>query len=173
MKDNSVENVQAQRASIFGKIIVIGFIGGVVWSALLAGLYYFNFSEVAPKSFLLRPWLQNNWTDGLWGHLLSIILSGIISLIPTFIYYIALKKVYSMWVGIGFGIVLWGLIFLVLQPIIPLTKPISVLSTDTIVTTICILGLYGLFIGYSIAFDYHDMNVRAKKKKQEGANPAL
>lgn len=173
MKDKSVENLQGQGASIFGKIALIGFIGGIIWSALLVVLYYFNFSEVAPKSILLRPWIQTMWSDGWQGHLLSIFLSGVISLFPTFIYYITLKKVYSMWVGIVYGIVLWGIIFFILQPFIPLTKSISVLNTETIVTTICVLGLYGLFIGYSIAFDYHDMNVRAKKKKQEGANPAL
>ena len=165
MKEELEQNKQKKPIGLFGKMIIIGLAGGIIWSALAVVLHYFNFAEVAPKTFLLRPWLQTEWTDNWEGHLLSIFLSGIISLIPAIIYYSLLKKINSMWVGVGYGIVLWGLLFLLLQPLLPLTVPITELSADTIVTTLCIFILYGTFIGYSISYDYHDMEIRKSRQK--------
>jgi hypothetical protein len=43
---------------------------------------------------------------------------------------------------------------LVLNPIFPDMKPFLDLSRNTVITSVCIYLVYGLFIGYSINYEY-------------------
>ncbi|WP_085991927.1 YqhR family membrane protein [Oceanobacillus senegalensis] len=149
-----------EQMSILARSLLTGFIGGIFWSTVGVFLYYFNFSELSPKAFLLRSWLRTDWTSGWLGDLVSIILVGLLSLATALIYYGTLRKVNSMWVGALYGIVLWGIIFYLFQPIFTNVPGVFDLKTDTIVTTLCIYILYGTFIGYSISYDYHDMKMQ-------------
>lgn len=154
---------------LIARAIIIALAGGIIWSAFFAFLYYFNFSEVAPKTFLLRPWLQAEWTDRWQGHLLSIFLSGLISILPAMFYYILFKKINSMWVGAWYGVLLWCTVFFLLNPLLAVAKPVTELSMDTIITTLCIFILYGTFIGYSISYDYLDMKMDMEKGNADTA----
>lgn len=146
--------------TLLARALVIGFIGGVTWSIFGVTLYYFNFSEVAPKTYLLRSWLRADWTDGWLGDVVSILLVGILSVLVALIYYGLLKKANFLWVACLFGIVLWFIVFIVAKPIFPNVYPVSDLHTNTIVSTACLYILYGAFIGYSISYDYHDTRKR-------------
>lgn len=44
------------------------------------------------------------------------------------------------------------------NPIFPDVRTVTELTSDTIITTICIYLLYGLFVGYSISFEYNELN---------------
>lgn len=158
------QNKRESRISILSRSLITGFIGGLIWSLFGVIMYYFNFSEVAPKSFLLRSWLTAEWTSGWLGDLVSIVFAGVLSLIAALIYYGLLKKVNSMWMGLVFGVILWGIIFYLLQPIFSNIPALVELNKNTIVSTICLFILYGTFVGYSISYDYHD----AKLNKQKG-----
>ncbi|HLR40473.1 MAG TPA: YqhR family membrane protein, partial [Virgibacillus sp.] len=83
-----------------------------------------------------------------------------------FIYYGLLKKVISMWMGVVYGLILWGIIFYILQPVFPTLTPVVDFDKETIVTTLGLFILYGTFIGYSISFDYNDMRIKEKKENQ-------
>ena len=52
----------------------------------------------------------------------------------------------------------WLLVFFVFNPIFPEVRTVTELTSDTIITTICIYLLYGLFVGYSISFEYNELN---------------
>lgn len=149
--------------SLISKVLVIGFIGGMIWSIFGVFMYYFNFSEVAPKSFLLRSWLTAEWTSGWLGDFVSIVLASVVSLIAALLYYVLLKKVNSMWMGIVYGLILWAVIFYLLKPIFSNIPALNELNNNTIISTICLFILYGTFVGYSISYDYHD----SKKNNQE------
>jgi hypothetical protein len=45
-------------------------------------------------------------------------------------------------------------VYLVLNPIFSEMKPFLDLSRDTVITSICLYLVYGLFIGYSINYEY-------------------
>lgn len=151
---------------IFCRTLLTGFIGGLIWSTLAVMMYHFNFAEVDPKKFILRAWKDVDWTNGWLGDLVSILVLSILSIIVALIYYFLFKKIFSIWMGVFYGITLWMIIFFLIQPLFPNTKQILELNVDTIISTICLFILYGTFVGYSISYDYHDTYVLEKKKYQ-------
>jgi len=150
-----------------GRALIIGAVGGFLWSLFLAVSYFFNLTEVAPKTFLLKPWIQAGWSDRLVGHIVAIIIASILSLFPAVIYFGLFRKVNSIWMGVGYGILLWGITFFLMQPLLPYTRPMTDLSLETWVTTVCIFILYGLFTGYSISYDYHETKIRKIRQEPE------
>ncbi|WP_174613780.1 YqhR family membrane protein [Virgibacillus ihumii] len=150
------QNKQEKPMSVTAKSLVTGFAGGLIWSTLGLIMYFFSFSEVAPRSFVLRSWNTAEWTSGWLGNILSIIIVGILSLISAFIYYGLFRKINTLWMGAVFGVVLWVIIFFILQPVYPNVPDLVNLNSYTIVSTICLFILYGTFIGYSISYDYAD-----------------
>lgn len=141
---------------ILPRSLFTGFVGGIIGSICGVLLYYFNFSEVAPRTFELRPWLEAGWTDRWIGDIISILVAGILSIVPAFIYYSLFKKMKSVWFAVIFGVALWVIIFYVLNPVFDNIPSVAQMSTSTIVSTICLYILYGTFIGFSISYDYHD-----------------
>lgn len=92
------------------------------------------------------------------GTIISIIVIGIISIGGAFLYYLLLKRLKTMWPGMLYGLLLWLLVFFVFNPIFQDVRAVTELKSDTIITTICIYLLYGLFVGYSISFEYNELN---------------
>lgn len=156
-KDNPKleQNKQEQPASAMGKVISIGFIGGVFWSTLAYLAYFLNFTEVSPN-LILQPFALGDWKEGTLGNIISIVLIGVVSIGVALVYYAILKRFQSMWVGIAFGAALWALVFFILNPIFPNLDTVYELPRGTIVTTVCFYILYGVFVGYSISFDYNE-----------------
>ncbi|MHA6250996.1 YqhR family membrane protein [Oceanobacillus sp. CAU 1775] len=143
-----------QPSKLFGKMIITGIFGGVTWSIFFVFMYLFSFSEVAPYNYILEPWLKVEWADKWQGHLLSIGLAGIISIIPSIIYYFTFKRINSMWAGVFYGALLWVIFFIVINHLI-IGNSINDLPIETIITTISVFILYGTFIGYTISYDYY------------------
>ncbi len=161
MSDNKQleQNKPENTMSILGRSLLTGFVGGILWSTIAVFLYYFNFVEVSPKSFVLRSWLKTDWTDSWLGDLVSVIIIGLLSIVTAMIYYGILKKVQTMWISVVYGIILWGIVFYLLQPIYANIPNLVELQSNSIVTSLCLFILYGTFIGYSISYDYHDTQV--------------
>lgn len=147
------------------RTILTGLIGGVFWGTVWLVIYYLNFTEITPKSFIIRSWTTADWTNGWLGNGLSIIIMGIASIIVALIYYVILKRINSLWIGVLYGIVLWFGFSYVIQPLFPNVKQVMDLKKETIVSMICLFGLYGTFIGYSISYDYWDTKVYMKTPK--------
>jgi hypothetical protein len=160
---NLEQNKKEKPVSQIGKVITIGFIGGVFWSLLAYLATVLNFTEVSPN-LLLQPFALGDWKEGPIGNFISIVLIGIISIGAALVYYAVLKRFTSMWVGIVFGALLWGLVFFLLNPIFPNLKTVFELPRATIITTVCLYILYGVFVGYSISFDYNELNASPQNK---------
>lgn len=154
---NLEQNKKEAPVSQIGKVMTIGFIGGILWSLLAYFAAVLNFTEISPN-LLLQPIALGDWKDGMLGNFVSIALIGIISIGVALVYYAILRRFTSMWIGIAFGALLWGLVFFLLNPIFPNLKTVFELQRITIVTTICLYILYGVFVGYSISFDYNELN---------------
>jgi hypothetical protein len=130
-----------------------GLFGGLFWGTIGFFAYYFNFTEIRPN-IILGPWALGDWKNEWLGTVISIILLGILSVGAAFVYSIALKKFNGIWSGLGYGIALFIIVYLVLNPIFSEMKPFLDLSRDTVITSICLYLVYGLFIGYSINYEY-------------------
>lgn len=132
-----------------------GLFGGLFWGTIGFFAYYFNFTEIRPN-IILGPWALGDWKNEWLGTIISIILLGILSVGAAFVYSIALKKFNGIWLGFGYGMALFLIVYLVLNPIFSEMKPFLDLSRDTVITSICLYLVYGLFIGYSINYEYEN-----------------
>ncbi|KAB8128457.1 hypothetical protein F9U64_16120 [Gracilibacillus oryzae] len=136
------------------KVISIGFFGGFIWSLVASITAFFNFTTVSPKTFVLRSWLQTNWTDQWLGQLISILVLSVLSILLALLYYFVFKNVQGIWIGIVIGFVLWFITFWLMDPVFTNIPAFYLLDSDTIVTTICLFIIYGVFVSYSISFAY-------------------
>jgi hypothetical protein len=159
------QNKREKPISFIATVITIGFVGGVFWSGLAYIAYWLNFTEIHPN-VIIEPWTIGAWKEGWLGTVISIILIGVISIAVAILYYVTLRKFGSIWIGIGYGILLFFLVFFVLNPIFPGIKPFFDLSRNTIITSICFYILYGVFVGYSISYEENEIRNSEKNTSE-------
>ncbi|WP_147533931.1 YqhR family membrane protein [Bacillus marasmi] len=168
MAEDQAKLEQSQREkplSFFAMVMTIGFVGGLIWSTLAYFAYLFNFTEIRPN-VIIEPWTIGAWKEQWLGTVISIILYGVISIGAAILYYSTLKKFNNMFVGLIYGILLFLLVFLVLNPIFPGISPFTELSRMTIITSVCLYILYGVFVGYSISYEENEIrNVERQKNE--------
>ncbi|MBU8907716.1 YqhR family membrane protein [Desertibacillus haloalkaliphilus] len=152
-KEQLEQNKQEAPMSYHGKIATIGFFGGLIWSIVAYIAFFFNFMRVGP-ALVLMPWALGEWKEGYIGQIVGIIVISLLSIGVAFIYKLILEKVYSLWAGAIYGVALWALVFYVLNPVFPGLKSVANLDSNTIITSICLFIIYGIFIGYSISYEY-------------------
>jgi hypothetical protein len=155
LEQNQIE----QPISPGARTAITGLFGGILWSLLGYLAYIFSFTKI-PPNVILEPWTIGDWKSGVLGQFIAIFLLGLISILVAFGYMATLKKFDKLWIGILFGLILWGIVFFVLNPIFPGISPIRELDLNTIVTTLCLFILYGTFIGYSISFEAAQLIVK-------------
>ncbi|MFN2745376.1 MULTISPECIES: YqhR family membrane protein [Bacillus] len=151
------QNKRESPMSFSGRVITTGFFGGLIWGTIGELAYLFKFSEVNPN-MILQPFVIGDWKNGFLGTVISILLIGVISIGAALIYFGCLKQVKGIWGGMAYGVVLWLIVFYLFNPMFPDVRTVPELKRETVVTTLCIYLLYGLFVGYSISFEYNELN---------------
>ncbi|WP_235848416.1 YqhR family membrane protein [Litchfieldia alkalitelluris] len=154
---NLEQNQKPEDLSMITKVVIIGLFGGLFWSFLNYGTYVFNFTEISPN-LVLQPWAIGDWKNRVLGQFIGIAVIGVLSIGVALVYYALLRKFQKIWVGMAFGLLLWALVFFVLNPIFPNLQSVPELGRNTNITTICFYILYGVFIGYSISFEANEFN---------------
>lgn len=144
-----------QSLSFHSTVALIGFFGGLIWSILGYLAFYFNFTRVGP-ALALMPWALGDWKNGWLGQLVGIGVIAVLSIAAAFLYRLVFAKINKTWPGLLFGLVLWLMVFGLFNPMFPGLKPLTQLDLNTIITNICLYLLYGLFIGYSVSYEYHE-----------------
>lgn len=144
------------------RTLITGFVGGLFWTSISIALFYVNILEISPKYLFVRSWSKTTWANQWLGNLIALAIAGILSMVVALVYYLLFKKFQSMWIGVLYGIFLWCIVFFGLLNLLPAMIPIHHYSSDTIVSSLCVFILYGLFIGYSISFDYYDSIIQQK-----------
>ncbi|MCP3738520.1 YqhR family membrane protein [Rossellomorea sp. BNER] len=158
------QNKSEKPMSFITMVVITGFIGGLLWSSIAYICYMFSFTQIEPN-IILEPWAIGQWKDTWLGIVISIFAYGIVSIGVALVYYGILKKIKSVWAGAAYGIALFLVVFLVLHPLFSSMKPVTELDYNTIITTICLYILYGVFIGYSISYEENEL--RHQSEKQE------
>lgn len=149
------------------KCVVIGFWGGLIMSAIGYFAYLLNFTTFGP-ALVLAPLALGSWKTETTGQIVGIFVVALLSILTALVYKFALARWYTMWVGVVYGAVIWFIVFYVLNSIFPSLEPFDEFNTNTLVTTMCLYILYGLFIGYSICFDYHQLNTPSEGESNQG-----
>ncbi|RHW41093.1 hypothetical protein D1B31_09115 [Neobacillus notoginsengisoli] len=158
MEEDLFKNGKEQKKTeqSFGKqVLLTGLWGGLFWSFIGQIGYYFHFTKIPPR-VILEPWALGHWKHEWSGTLVSIILIGIISIGVAFIYAAVLKKAGGLLSGVAYGVLLFLLVFLLLNPMFPGISPYKDLDRNTMVTSVCLFILYGVFVGYSISWEYQN-----------------
>lgn len=165
-EDKKLEQNQKEKPMSFLTMVVLtGLIGGILWSSVGYLAYVFNFTEVRPN-VVLEPWALGDWKKGWLGTVISILFIGGVSIIAALVYYVTLRKIKSIFAGAGFGIALFLLVFFVLNPIFPGIEPFTELKRNTIITSVCLYILFGVFVGYSISYEYQEQIYREKRGQE-------
>ncbi|MDQ0256268.1 hypothetical protein J2S74_003686 [Evansella vedderi] len=149
------QNQKETALSFNATVALIGFFGGLIWSIIGYIAFYFNFTRVGP-ALALMPWALGDWKNGWLGQLVGIGLIAIISIGAAFLYRLIFAKINHTWPGLLFGAGLWMGVFWLFNPMFPGLKPLTQLDLNTIITNLCLYLLYGLFIGYSVSYEYHE-----------------
>ncbi|GGB50816.1 YqhR family membrane protein [Fictibacillus barbaricus] len=165
MSDSKLEqDKQETQSSFMSRVAGVGFFGGLIWAAFGFIAYYLNFSKVGP-ALVLAPWALGKWKSQWIGQLISILIIALLSILVAIAYRYAFAKIKSMLAGIFYGVALWAIVFFLLHPIFPGLEPMNTIGKNTITTTLCIYILYGVFVGYSISFEYNERYGQAHSDK--------
>ncbi|MCI1859717.1 MAG: YqhR family membrane protein [Sporolactobacillus sp.] len=148
----SKKNRRGSGGKSVGRAAVIGLFGGLIWSATGLICHLLNFSSVGPE-LLFAPFALGKWKTQIGGQLLAVACLSLLSVPLALIYRLTLGRLKFFAVGIGFGCLLWVLVFMLLRRWLPGLPAVFRLGWNTFTTTLCLFVLYGLFIGYSIAFE--------------------
>lgn len=150
--------------TLLKKAIITGFFGGIIWPVLWLMAYGLNMVKVNPVSF---------WDQFFWGNLpfhkwymyvVAILLYCLLSIFFAIIYYALFKKLHHWVVGFFYGILIWALFLIAIPYLFYQDLLILKYAHETLIGLGCISILYGLFIGYSISFDYHMIQYRSQKE---------
>jgi uncharacterized membrane protein YagU involved in acid resistance len=79
---------------------------------------------------------------------------ALFSVLASFLYAALFRKAKGPWPGIAYGIAWWAIWFVLIGPAIDAVKPITALDRNSFFTELCLFLLWGLFIGYTINFEF-------------------
>lgn len=168
---SSNENGQIQQEyqnMLIYNVLAVGFVGGAFASFIGIIAHYLNFMDFSPK-FILTSWSNMTWIDHWLGTVMTIILFGILSVGIAFIYYSLFKRMKSIFPGIFLGVVCWALLVFILKPMFIDLPTFSKMSANTVISSLCIFIIYGLFVGFSISYDHQEyirQQKHAEKRKE-------
>ncbi|MBS4217178.1 hypothetical protein KHA96_02485 [Bacillus sp. FJAT-49711] len=163
-KENEREAVKNYQMSVLQLACITGFIAGLFGTLFGFLGHYFNFTDISPK-VILTPF-TGKWTDGWLGFVIPALSYGLLSIVVALVYYMVLRKHKSLIWGALYGVVIFALIFLALYPMIPGVKWMFDYPFNTIATELCLFLIYGLFIGYSISYEYEEQLLWSKAEQK-------
>ncbi|MFC4302663.1 YqhR family membrane protein [Cohnella boryungensis] len=150
--------------------IKIGFFAGLIWGLarwLAAGLHLTNVSQ----AFLLDPFVPRKLLGGLYWQAAGLVAFIVMSMLAALIYLGILRRLRGPWPGLWFGAGWWGLLYAWAGPYIGALPPLKRIGGNSMATDLCLFLMWGLFIGYSIAFELHDEANREPTKPSGTGSP--
>ncbi|WP_186438187.1 YqhR family membrane protein [Cohnella terricola] len=152
--------------------IKIGFYAGLIWGLvrwLATGL---NFTKVT-QAFLIDPFVPRKLLGSVYWQFAGWAAFIVMSMLAALVYAAVLGRLRGPWPGLLFGAVWWGLFYAWLGPIIGALPPLYNIGWSSIATDFCLFLVWGLFIGFSIAFEFHDEAEREPVTQASKGSPQL
>ena len=134
--------------------LYIGFFAGLFWTCLRLISYYLKFTT-EPVGFLLKGWVAATKLGGWYGLLLGSLAFILLSILASVIYMWLFRRMEGPWPGLWYGLAWWIVLFIV-TPQFGLTKLSIKAVYYSLATDACLFILWGMFIGFSIAFEFTD-----------------
>ncbi|MFW5433078.1 YqhR family membrane protein [Paenibacillus apiarius] len=149
----------------------LGFFAGLIWGGLHWLSYLFQFTIVVP-GFLVEPFYKHDYLTTIKGQAAGLFFFILFSIAAAILYTLFLRKIPGPWAGMAYGLAWWIVLFIAIGPSIGLVPPVWKTTWNTIWTESCIMLLWGLFIGYTVATEFNDERLRepdeAKSQSQGG-----
>ncbi|MBJ9988380.1 hypothetical protein IAE55_06835 [Paenibacillus sp. S28] len=136
----------------------LGFFAGLLWGAVHWVFHWLRFTIVIP-AFLAEPFFKHSFLKSGSGDLLGWLFFIAFSMVAAVIYTLLFRKLAGPWPGIVYGICWWAVLF-VAGPALGMMNRLNHLTWNTIITEFCLYLLWGLFIGYTAAFEFTDERKR-------------
>lgn len=146
-------------------IIEVGFFGGLLGGGIKLLEYYFQFTKI-PPGFLVASFLGLTFhKKNLPGFFLGWGVFIVLSLLASALYALLLRKAKSPYYGLLYGAAWWVLLYLVVRPLARTNYPVERMDLNTLISDCCLFLLWGLFIGFSISFEYTDQQAYEPTKE--------
>lgn len=162
-KENKQLQTDAQRTN-FLKALNIGFFGGMIWSSLFIFMHLFKMTEVDPFFIFKFTFGDSPWIHKWYTYITLIITYGLISIPIAIIYYYLLRRKRSWIYGVIYGVLLWVIFYYIIPILVIAFNPFLHYEAQTHISIICLMVLYGVFIGYSISYNHEYVQIELKKK---------
>ncbi|MEI7024684.1 YqhR family membrane protein [Paenibacillus sp. y28] len=153
IKKNRKETTKSTNPWLFGA--EVGFFAGLVWGLLKWAEAYLKFTTIS-IAFMLKPFLSLSFLESGWGQALGLGAFTLFSIGAALLYTLLLRKAPGPWLGILYGILWWGVLYLIAGPAMGMMERLDNLDLNTITSDFCLFLVWGLFIGYSISFEFTD-----------------
>ncbi|WP_158602183.1 YqhR family membrane protein [Cohnella endophytica] len=148
----------------------IGFFAGLIWGLVRWLATALNFTNVS-QAFLLDPFVPRKIMVGFYWQLSGLGMFILMSLIAALVYLGILGRLSGPWPGLLFGAVWWAMAYAWLGPLTGAVPPLKEIGWSSIATDFCLFLMWGLFIGFSIAFELHDEAGREPLNKSAKGSP--
>lgn len=133
----------------------IGFYAGLFFGVLRWICYEMNFTKII-SGFLLDSFFSQDYLQSGWGIVAGIACFIAFSIVAALVYMAALGRRRGPWPGIFYGIGWWAALFGLIGPLLGISRWLYEIGWNTIFTELSIFTVWGLFIGFSIAFEFTD-----------------
>ncbi|MBW7453817.1 YqhR family membrane protein [Paenibacillus sepulcri] len=143
------------RTNAFLYCMMLGFFAGLFWGLTRWMLHLFHFTKVNP-AFMADPFFLQSFLKTGWGQLVGLGCFIVFSMAAAMIYKLILGRIRGPWAGLCYGLLWWGILFAWAGPWLLVTPPFMKLGVDSMVSELSVFLLWGLFIGYTIAFEFTD-----------------
>ncbi|MDF2720422.1 MAG: hypothetical protein K0Q59_97 [Paenibacillus sp.] len=153
----------AESTNVWSFGLQTGFFAGLIWGAVKALEAYLHFTEI-PAQFMAKPFLAPSFVKSVAGFWMGWLVFIVFSIVASLLYALVLRKVRGPWTGLCYGAAWWVLIYLLVGPSTGMMKWINRYEWNTIITDVCLFLVWGLFIGFSIAFEFTDERNREPGK---------
>src|SRR5690625_3800991 len=143
--------------TIFLRTILIDLFGELFWNLLFFVMYYFNMIELELIKLLKIFPQTGTWSLKWYAYFILIIVTSILSMIIAFIYLFLFKQRKSWIMGAVYGVLIWILMYGIVPMLIKNYNPLIHLNTNSHIAMFCLFLLYGVFVGYSISYEYENI----------------
>lgn len=133
----------------------VGLFAGLIWGGLQVIFYYLEFTKILP-GFMVEPFFYHNFLKSWSGIFVGWACFLLFSIFSAYIYTLFFRKWKGPWPGIGYGLLWWCIWFVIIGPIVESIKPVGKQGINTITSELCLFVLWGLFIGYTISFEFNE-----------------
>lgn len=132
-----------------------GLFAGLLWGGIRIVEYYLKFTKVHP-TFLIKPWSNPTFNQTNWGYLTGWAAFIVFSLVASLLYTLLFRKVKGPWTGLIYGFAWYVLLYIAVGPRTGMMKPIGKIDWNSLITDGSLFLLWGMFIGYTIAYEFND-----------------